>query len=266
MAFVTSARKISDRHVKVPYREDWEPLRGEGFAAYARRVSRPYGEAAASHFDPETQELHGTSPEPDPGGPRPGELRVLRRARARLRLDREGEARPQLTRAQEPRRGLDLRPRPVAARARADRGARRAGRRRPAPRPPRPRLRRGGLDARRPALRGPRAGDRRLAARDPSGRALALLEEVAAWIPELRALVVADALGTVGYFRAPGEQLGVHPPASGRRRRSVGTSRGTSSAATGPGSTAKRPRRAPGGAQNGAPPSPKAWLGAIRRG
>ena len=53
MAFVTSARTISDRHVKVPYREDWEPLRDEGFAAYARRVSRPYGEAAASHFDPE---------------------------------------------------------------------------------------------------------------------------------------------------------------------------------------------------------------------
>ena len=53
MAFVTSARTISDRHVKVPYREDWEPLRGEGFAAYARRVSRPYGEAAASHFDPD---------------------------------------------------------------------------------------------------------------------------------------------------------------------------------------------------------------------
>ena len=36
-------------------------------------------------------------------------------------------------------------------------------------------------------------------------------KEVAAWIPELRALVVADALGTVGYFLAPGERLGVHP-------------------------------------------------------
>ena len=53
MAFVTSARTLSDRHLKVPYREDWRPLRDEGFAAYARRVSRPYGEAAASHFHPE---------------------------------------------------------------------------------------------------------------------------------------------------------------------------------------------------------------------
>lgn len=34
--------------------------------------------------------------------------------------------------------------------------------------------------------------------------------EVAAWLDE-RTLVVADALGTVGYFLAPGERLGVHP-------------------------------------------------------
>jgi hypothetical protein len=71
MAFVTSARTISDRHVQVPYREDWEPLRDEGFAAYARRVSRPYGEAAASHFDPDrrsyTERVLNRIPEaPDP--------------------------------------------------------------------------------------------------------------------------------------------------------------------------------------------------------
>ena len=35
--------------------------------------------------------------------------------------------------------------------------------------------------------------------------------ESALWWPEARVLVVADALGTVGYFRAPGEPLGVHP-------------------------------------------------------
>jgi hypothetical protein len=35
--------------------------------------------------------------------------------------------------------------------------------------------------------------------------------EAALWWPEQRVLVVADALGTVGYFRAPGELLGVHP-------------------------------------------------------
>lgn len=35
--------------------------------------------------------------------------------------------------------------------------------------------------------------------------------EVALWWPERRVLVCADALGTVAYFRAPGERLGVHP-------------------------------------------------------
>lgn len=45
--------------------------------------------------------------------------------------------------------------------------------------------------------------------------------EVALWWPERRVLVVADALGTVGYFVAPGERLGVHPllrPIPPRRR------------------------------------------------
>lgn len=36
-------------------------------------------------------------------------------------------------------------------------------------------------------------------------------QEVALWWPERRVLVCADALGTVGYFRAGGERLGVHP-------------------------------------------------------
>ena len=36
-------------------------------------------------------------------------------------------------------------------------------------------------------------------------------KEVALWWRERRVLVVADALGTVGYFVAPGERLGVHP-------------------------------------------------------
>ena len=52
LAFLTSARKVSREHFAVPYREDWRPLREEGFAAYAGRVSRPYAEAAAGHFDP----------------------------------------------------------------------------------------------------------------------------------------------------------------------------------------------------------------------
>jgi len=36
-------------------------------------------------------------------------------------------------------------------------------------------------------------------------------QEVALWWPERRVLVCADALGTVDYFRAGGERLGVHP-------------------------------------------------------
>jgi hypothetical protein len=53
MAFLTSARDVGREHVMLPYREDWRPLRREGFAAYARRVSGPYGRAVASHFDAE---------------------------------------------------------------------------------------------------------------------------------------------------------------------------------------------------------------------
>ena len=39
----------------MPYREDWQPLREEGFAAYARRISGPYRAAMAGHFDPERE-------------------------------------------------------------------------------------------------------------------------------------------------------------------------------------------------------------------
>lgn len=35
--------------------------------------------------------------------------------------------------------------------------------------------------------------------------------EIALWWPAERVLVCGDALGTVGYFRAGGERLGVHP-------------------------------------------------------
>ena len=207
MAFATSARTISDRR-------EGRPPGGTGSrsatraAAYARRVSRPC--RRPPHRDPDRRSYTERVPEPDPGSPRSGELRVLRRARTGLRLDREGEARPLLTRAQEPRRGLDLRPRPVAARARADRGARRAAAS-SAPRPSRPRLRRSGLGAGRPPLRRSRAGDHGSPLEIVPVARSRFWREVAAWIPELRALVVADALGTVGYFRAPGERLGVHP-------------------------------------------------------
>jgi hypothetical protein len=53
LAILLSARSVGRTHLTVPYREDWAPLRREGFAAYARRVSRPYTRAVAGHFDPE---------------------------------------------------------------------------------------------------------------------------------------------------------------------------------------------------------------------
>jgi hypothetical protein len=51
LAFVTSAQHVGREHVWAPYREDWQPLRQEGFAAYARRVAQPYRDAVEGHFD-----------------------------------------------------------------------------------------------------------------------------------------------------------------------------------------------------------------------
>ncbi len=55
LAFLLSARQLGREHVAAPYREDWKPLREEGFAAYARRVSEPYRAAMTGHFDPERE-------------------------------------------------------------------------------------------------------------------------------------------------------------------------------------------------------------------
>jgi hypothetical protein len=51
LAFLTSARNVGREHLVVPYGEDWEPLRREGFADYARRIGAPYARAIASHLD-----------------------------------------------------------------------------------------------------------------------------------------------------------------------------------------------------------------------
>ena len=51
LAFFNSARKVGRQHLLDPYTEDLRPVRDEGFGAYARRVSRPYAEAVARHFD-----------------------------------------------------------------------------------------------------------------------------------------------------------------------------------------------------------------------
>jgi hypothetical protein len=57
LAFFNSARHVGRQHVLDPYTADLRPLRDEGFGSYAARVSRPYAEAIARHFDPEQQTL-----------------------------------------------------------------------------------------------------------------------------------------------------------------------------------------------------------------
>ena len=57
LAFFNSARQVGRQHVLDPYAEDLAPVRDEGLGAYARRVSRPYAEAVARHFDAEAPTL-----------------------------------------------------------------------------------------------------------------------------------------------------------------------------------------------------------------
>jgi hypothetical protein len=52
LAFLLSAKNVTNAHLAIPYREDWAPLRREGFAGYARRVGTPYARAVGGHFDP----------------------------------------------------------------------------------------------------------------------------------------------------------------------------------------------------------------------
>jgi hypothetical protein len=57
LAFFNSARKVGRQHVLDPYTEDLRPVRDEGFAAYARRVGKPYAQAVGRHFSPATPTL-----------------------------------------------------------------------------------------------------------------------------------------------------------------------------------------------------------------
>jgi hypothetical protein len=268
MAFVTSARSISDRHVKVPYREDWEPLRDEGFAAYARRVSRPYGEAAASHFDPDrrsyTERVLNRIPEaPDPESfefcdeleQGFGWIAKEKLGRSSHALESRGEvwifdpvlwapAIDRIAELGEPAGVVQL----------LDRHARQCAEVASALGVPHYAVPVQGITAS-PLEIVPLAQSR-------------FWKEVAAWIPELRALVVADALGTVGYFRAPGEQLGVHPLFRFRPPRTLGRYEprhilcGHGAGIHG--------EEAPAALQEALRTArrrlPRAWLGAIRRG
>jgi hypothetical protein len=78
LAFLTSARAVGREHLVAPYREDWRPLRSEGFAAYAARVAGPYRAAISGHFDPERKTFTERAP---------GTVRNLA-AKARRRLGR----------------------------------------------------------------------------------------------------------------------------------------------------------------------------------
>jgi hypothetical protein len=212
MAFVTSARKVSKEHVATPYREDWQPVRDEGFAAYARRVSRPYGEAAASHFQPEREtfteralsripsdksetDTFDFSDEFESGFGWMAKEKLRRSSHA---LKTRGEVwvfdpvlwDPALERIRELGEPagvvqlLDRHERDSAAVASAL-----------------------GVPHYSVPLQGIAASPIEIL---PLVRSR-FWKEVAVWMPELRALVVADALGTVGYFRAKDEPIGVHP-------------------------------------------------------
>lgn len=64
LAILTSAGHVTRDHIVAPYREDWAPLRREGFGAYAARIGAPYQRAVAGHFDPHrltwTERMPGT--------------------------------------------------------------------------------------------------------------------------------------------------------------------------------------------------------------
>lgn len=51
LAFLASARNVTRTHLVAPYGEDWQPLRHEGFGAYAVRTAGPYRAAINGHFD-----------------------------------------------------------------------------------------------------------------------------------------------------------------------------------------------------------------------
>jgi hypothetical protein len=50
LAFLTSAGRLTREHLVGPYGEDWQPVRREGFGAYARRVAAPYRQAVEGHL------------------------------------------------------------------------------------------------------------------------------------------------------------------------------------------------------------------------
>jgi hypothetical protein len=208
LAFLLSARNVSRTHLVTPYREDWQPLREEGFAAYAARVGRPYAEAVLGHFHPGREtytEWYLTRNDPgtefrfcdefDSGFGWQVDERMQRTSHAVLADDGVWifdplawkpalERIPELGQPAGVIQLLDRHERDSAAFA-AHFGV--------------------------PQFAVPTY--------DLPGSGLELVtvvdsriwRELAAWIPSRRTLVCADTLGAAGYFRAGDEPLGVHP-------------------------------------------------------
>jgi hypothetical protein len=219
LAFLLSARNVSRTHLLAPYREDWRPVRDEGFASYARRVGRPYAQALMRHLHPE----HATYTESflsrnDPGT----DFRFCdefdggfgwqldeRMARTSHAVAAENgvwifdplEWGPALERVRELGE-------PAGVVQLLDRHERDA---------PAVAARLGVPHYAVPIHELPGSGVETVLVVDSR-----FWRELAVWIPSRRTLVCADALGTAGYFRAGEEPLGVHPLLRLRPPRTLG--------------------------------------------
>jgi hypothetical protein len=206
LAFLLSAQNVSRTHLVTPYREDWEPLRNEGFAAYATRVGRPYASAVSGHFHPGRDtytERFLTRNEPGTELSFCDEIKGGFGWQVDERMQRTSHAlagedgvwiidpiawEPALERI------ADL-GKPAGVIQLLDRHKRDC------------------------AAVATLLGVPRFALSDHELPGLELIvvvdfpfwRERAVWVPSRQALVCADALGTAPYFRTPDEPLGVHP-------------------------------------------------------
>jgi hypothetical protein len=262
LAFLLSARNVSRTHLVTPYREDWQPLRNEGFAAYATRVGRPYAHAVSGHFHPGRDtytERFLTRNEPGTELSFCDEIKGGFGWQVDERMQRTSHAlagedgvwiidpiawEPALERIAELGKPagviqlLDRHKRDCAAVATL-------------------------------------LGVPRFALSDHELPGLELIvvvdfpfwRERAVWVPSRQALVCADALGTAPYFRTPDEPLGVHPLLRLKPPRVLGRYEpqhvlcGHGAGVHGP-ETPAAVREALATARRRLP---RAWLGALRR-
>jgi len=208
LAFLLSARNVSRTHLVAPYREDWQPVRDEGFATYGRRVGGPYARALMQHFHPQratyTERFLSRN---DPGT----DFRFCDEFEGGFgwQLDERMERTSHAVAAEDGVWLFDpLAWEPALERVRElgepagviqllDRHERDS---------PEIAARLGVPHYRVPIHELPGSGlETILVVKSRFWR------ELAVWIPSRQTLVCADALGTAGYFRAGDEPLGVHP-------------------------------------------------------